>query len=91
MITLGTLLEINLFRRFLVALVCLAMLPSLSHSYELLIGTGERDSFSYYAGKAVCRSIHKFDKDMTCRPVPSENYTDNLTNVQGGVARPGSC
>ena len=84
MVTLGPLLEIDSFRRFLVALVCLTMLPSLSHSYELLIGTGESDSFSYYAGKAVCRSIHKFDKDMTCRPVPSENYTDNLTNVQSG-------
>jgi TRAP transporter TAXI family solute receptor len=73
-----------LFRRILVALVCLTMIPSISHSEELLIGTGERGSFSYYAGKAVCRSIQMFDKEMTCSPVPSEKYADNLTNVQGG-------
>ena len=66
------------------ALLCMVLLPSTSFSYELLIGTGGRDSFSYYAGKLICRSLHKFDKDVTCRPVPSDNYTDNLTNVQGG-------
>jgi TRAP transporter TAXI family solute receptor len=66
------------------ALICVAFLPAASFSFELLIGTGERDSFSYYAGKIICRSIHKFDQDVTCRAVPSENYTDSLSNVQGG-------
>jgi TRAP transporter TAXI family solute receptor len=84
MVTFSLLREINSARSILSVLLCLIIFPSLSHSYELLIGTGERGSFSYYAGKAVCRSIHKYDKDVTCRPVPSESYTDNLTNVQGG-------
>jgi TRAP transporter TAXI family solute receptor len=60
------------------------LLPSTSFSFELLIGTGERGSFSHYSGKIICRSIHKFDQDVTCSAVPSDSYTDNLTNVQGG-------
>jgi TRAP transporter TAXI family solute receptor len=71
-------------RYFLALLLCMALLPSMSFSFELLIGTEERDSFSHYAGKIICRSINKFDQDVTCRAVPSDNYTDNLTNVQGG-------
>ena len=69
---------------FLALLLCLALFPSTSFSFELLIGTGGRDSFSHYTGKIICRSIHKFDQDVTCRAVPSDSYTDNLTNVQGG-------
>jgi len=69
---------------FLALLLCMALFPSTSFSFELLIGTGERGSFSHYAGKIICRSVHKFDQDVTCRAVPSDSYTDNLTNVQGG-------
>ena len=58
--------------------------PSSGYAYELLIGTGEVGSFSYFAGKNVCRSIVRFDQEVSCRPVPSDNYTDNLTNVQAG-------
>lgn len=73
------------FQRCLpIVLVCILLLPSLSYSYELLLGTGERGSFSYFAGKLVCRSIQKLDDDVTCRPVSLDNYTDSLTNVQGG-------
>ncbi len=84
MIRSGQIRKTESARCLLIALVCLTLLPSLGHAYELLIGTGERGSFSYYAGKAVCRSIHKLDKETTCRPVPSVNYTDNLTNIQSG-------
>lgn len=58
--------------------------PSSGYAYELLIGTGEVGSFSYFAGRNVCRSIARFDQEVKCRPVPSDNYTDNLTNVQAG-------
>jgi len=52
---------------FLALLLCMALFPSTSFSFELLIGTGERGSFSHYAGKIICRSVHKFDQDVTCR------------------------
>ena len=65
-------------------LICLFVLPSSASSYELLVGTGETGSFSYFAGKAVCRAINKAEGDMMCRLVPSSSYTDNLTNVQSG-------
>lgn len=74
----------NCRRIILAALFCMLLLPSLCCGYELLLGTGERGSFSYFAGKLVCRSVQKADADVTCRPVPLENYTDSLTNVQGG-------
>ena len=64
--------------------VCFFVLPSSALSYELLVGTGKTGSFSYFAGKAVCRVINKADDDLVCRPVPSSGYTDNLTNVQNG-------
>jgi len=69
---------------FLFTLVFSSFSPSSGYAYELLIGTGEVGSFSYFAGKSVCRSIASFDQEVSCRPVPSDNYTDNLTNVQAG-------
>jgi len=53
-------------------------------SYELLIGTGNIHSFSFFAGKSICRTIKNYDKTITCRPVPSEAYSDSLTNIQSG-------
>ena len=51
-------------------------------SFEMLIGTGSTDSFSYFAGKTICSSIKKNEKDVTCRPVPIEESADKLTNLQ---------
>ena len=64
--------------------ICFFVLPSSASSYELLVGTEETGSFSYFAGKTVCRAINKAEGDLMCRTVPSNSYTDNLTNVQSG-------
>jgi TRAP transporter TAXI family solute receptor len=64
--------------------ICFIVLPSSALSYELLLGAGEPGSFSYFAGKAVCRAINKAEGGLTCRVVPSSSYTDNLTNIQSG-------
>jgi len=69
---------------FLFTVIISNLSPSSGYAYELLIGTGEVGSFSYFAGKNVCHSIVRFDQEVSCRPVPSDNYTDNLTNVQAG-------
>lgn len=70
---------------FLIILTFAVLSPSPGHSYELLIGTGQVGTFSYFAGKTVCRTINTYDNDLTCQPVPSENYTDSLTNVLSGA------
>lgn len=69
---------------FLFILALVALSPSPGDAYELFIGTGEAGTFSHFAGKAVCRSIHKFDPEISCVTIPAENYADNLTNVLGG-------
>jgi len=76
--------EFGLVMILLFTFILSSFSPSSGYAYELLIGTGEVGSFSYFAGKSVCRSITKFDQEVSCRPVPSDNYTDNLTNVQAG-------
>lgn len=74
----------SFLKYLLLILVCVLLLPSFCCSYELLLGTGGKGSFSYFAGKIVCRTIQKHDAAVTCRPVPLDNYTDSLTNLQGG-------
>jgi TRAP transporter TAXI family solute receptor len=66
-------------------LVCMLLLvPTLSVSFDLTLGTGSRDTFSYFAGKLVCRAIHKQDASVSCQVISSDNFTDNLTNLQNG-------
>ena len=48
---------------------------------ELLIGTGDKSSFSYYAGKTICQAVKSYDDIFSCRPVPSGSVTDTLTNL----------
>ena len=62
--------------------VTLLLFPKICTPFELLIGTEGRDSFSYFAGKTICRSIKRYEKDVTCRLVPTEKAADRLTNLQ---------
>jgi TRAP transporter TAXI family solute receptor len=62
--------------------VTLLLFAKICTPFELLIGTGGIESFSYFAGKTICRSIKKHEKDVTCRLVPTEKATDRLTNLQ---------
>ncbi len=69
---------------FLSILIFATLSPSPGYAYELFIGTGKVGTFSNFAGKAVCRAIHKANQDLDCRAVPSEDYIDSLTNVLNG-------
>ncbi len=80
----GTRQTLCLSALLFITLALSALSPTPCQAYDLLIGTEKPGSFSYFAGKAVCRSIHRFDKEFNCRPVPAENHTDNLTNVLSG-------
>ncbi len=72
-------------RLILLACVCCLINTSICYAYDILLGTGSTDSFSYFAGKRICHSITSFSADVSCRPVPMKNYAASLTNLQGGA------
>ena len=62
----------------------IAVLPGSVHALDILLGTGEPGSFSYFTGRVLCRMInHKVD-DVSCQQIPATDDVYNLTNVQGG-------
>ena len=64
--------------------VVLFLTPSYGNAYDLLLGTGEVGSFSYFSGRMVCRVINKEIPDFNCRIQVTEGEIDNLTNLQSG-------
>lgn len=69
---------------FCLFVFCIAN-SSVCYSYDLLLGTGDVDSFSYFAGKRICHSINSYSSEFSCRPVPMQNYAASLTNIEGGA------
>jgi TRAP transporter TAXI family solute receptor len=62
--------------------VTLLLFAKICTPFELLIGTEGINSFSYFAGKTICRSIKKYQKDITCQLAPTAGAADRLTNLQ---------
>lgn len=54
-------------------------------STELFIGTDQPGTFSYFAGKTLCQAVQRYNKDLTCVPVPSVKAADNLTKLQNNT------
>ena len=69
----------------LFSFVCCLLNTSICYAYDILLGTGSTDTFSYFAGKRICHSINSLSSDVSCRPVPMQNYAASLTNLQGGA------
>ncbi len=74
------------FRRALIILLFLiiAIFPFSASAFDILIGTGETETFSHFAGRMLCRVINKHSNDLNCRTVPGPGDVHNLTNLQGG-------
>lgn len=53
-------------------------------AYEMLLGTDEVGTFSYFAGRTICRAVTKYGADVSCKAVVAPDHTHNLTNLQGG-------
>jgi len=76
------------FRRMLI--ICLFLLvgacviPFSANAFDVLLGTGEPGSFSYFSGRTICRIINKQVEDLHCTVAPAANDVHNLTNLQGG-------
>jgi TRAP transporter TAXI family solute receptor len=58
--------------------------PFSADASEILLGTGETETFSHFAGRMLCRVINRHAKDLNCRTVPGPGDVHNLTNLQGG-------
>ncbi|MFW2367009.1 MAG: TAXI family TRAP transporter solute-binding subunit, partial [Desulforhopalus sp.] len=80
-----TTIAVNAYAKYLTSIsifFVLLLTAQVCTSFEMLIGTGGTDSFSYFAGKTFCSSIKKYDTDVACRLVPIEESADKLTNLQ---------
>jgi len=65
--------------------VCCLLSTSVCFAYDILLGTGDTDTFSYFAGKRICHSVNSLSSEVSCRPVPMKNYAASLTNLEGGA------
>lgn len=64
--------------------VVLFLIPSNASAYDLLLGTGNVGSFSYFSGRMLCRTINKENPDINCSVQTTADEIDNLTNLQAG-------
>ena len=62
----------------------IAIFPFSVNAFDILMATGEPDTFSHFAGRMLCRVINKHSNDLNCRTVPGPGDVHNLTNLQGG-------
>lgn len=62
----------------------LFLAPLSASAYEILLGTGEVGSFSYFSGRMLCRTIGRQLVDVTCTVQAADEQIDNLTNLHSG-------
>ena len=62
----------------------IAIFPFCANAFDILLGTGETETFSHFAGRMLCRVINRHSNDLNCRTVPGPGDVHNLTNLQGG-------
>ncbi len=62
----------------------LFLAPLSVSAYEIVLGTGDVGSFSYFSGRMLCRIINRQLPDVTCLTQASDDEIDNLTNLQSG-------
>ena len=64
--------------------VFLFLAPVPASAYEILLGTGDVGSFSYFSGRMLCRTINRQLDDVSCKVQAAYDEIDNLTNLQNG-------
>ena len=76
----------RVFRRTPVVSVFLivALLPFSGFAFDVYLGTHETGTFSYFAGRTICRIINQHAGEINCRPVGADDDTHNLTNLDSG-------
>ena len=69
---------------FIFVAILFGLMPTSVHAFDLLLGTGESGTFSYFTGRTLCRVINSDVEDVKCTVAPGPDEINNLTNVQGG-------
>jgi TRAP transporter TAXI family solute receptor len=70
---------------------CILLLLTLSisstpcHAYDLLLGTDEPGTFSFFTGRTICRAVNMHADGIDCKTVPTSEHANTLTNLQGGA------
>jgi len=62
--------------------LCFYSVPAIAS--DILLGTDERGTFSYFSGRLVERVINREIKDIECKAVPGSGDIHNLTNLLEG-------
>jgi TRAP transporter TAXI family solute receptor len=75
-----------IFRRvsIIVTILLVTTFPFSANAFDILLGTGETETFSHFAGRMLCRVINRHSDDLNCTTVPGPGDVHNLTNLQGG-------
>jgi len=68
----------------ILTLAIVGWFPLSAYGFEILLGTGEPGSFSYFTGRMICRVINSHVDGVQCEPKPSSDDVYILTNIQGG-------
>jgi len=68
----------------LVILLILGFYLVPASAFDILLGTGERGTFSHYSGRVLERLINQKIKDISCKTVPGSGDIHNLTNLLQG-------
>ncbi|MEA3468527.1 MAG: hypothetical protein U9R57_09945 [Thermodesulfobacteriota bacterium] len=58
----------------------LFLAPLSARAYEIIPGTGNVGSFSYFSGRMLCRTISRQLPDITCLAQASDDKIDTLRN-----------
>jgi TRAP transporter TAXI family solute receptor len=64
--------------------LALGLMPACAGAFEILIGTGEPGTFSYFSGRIIARVVSKHAPAITCKTIPSSGDVHNLTNLKQG-------
>ncbi len=76
----------SLIKRISYSLVVLFLVifsPLTTSAFELLLGTGEKGSFSHFTGRTICRLI-SVNSEFSCKTIPAPDSYHNLTNLKSG-------
>ena len=63
---------------------CLGFSTLPAQAFDILLGVGERGTFSYFTGRIISRIINQSVDDVQCKIAPAMGDVDNLTNLRGG-------
>ena len=76
----------RVFRRtpVIAAFLIVALIPFSAFAFDVYLGTHEAGTFSYFAGRTICRIVNQHEGDINCRPISAVDDMHNLTNLHGG-------